>query len=685
MDIRRSIKYISYMTLIIYPVLILLFKLAGYPLQKWTGLTLVILGSVLLCQSKVRDVIIMSFATIPFFAYVKIASAVLFNGSDQYLIYDYNAKAFAKILSLIDITDISEAVTILPSKDLSDCFLGVVVLMSTVLMGLLIRGLKHFRKDWIWISASFVFLVVGWFLYVDVRELLIYLLLGAMIMWSEKVKLTYLWMLICVVLVGSVLISWVLPYEFTNHKLQNIAPNILILRSDYEKNNNSYFDFEKSMYYPNGDRLGGSVERDSNKLLMEVKTASKLVYLRGRVKRTYTGDAWLESQSSYEKFSSASRYNEKIREEKDAKSVYISYEDLRSLTVFSPLGVLENSLSTDKLRENSDQMFFYKEGIFEDDVEGYRIIYTNYEDFIDDENSYLEIPDIVTDRTRDLASSLVEKGDSDYEKTIKIRDYLRSSFPYSLTVSEEVTDGDFVDNFLFVEGKGYCTYFSSALAIMLRLEGIPTRYVEGYIVDQSSFDGEKYLIYEDKAHAWVEAYIDGKGWITVDATPIYSYDEEDAEKKVTFDALTFEEDTKSEEEEAVTEAKHDEVKGYSEKEGFSLYMLSPILIIPLILIYFKKRRISPTRQNALKLIYMIDGRISALLKGQISENSTPYEKMRIFSEVYEDAFVRVGFSGDSNSGIIKITERILYSKQEVDRHIIDSLEQFYHVVKKMKT
>lgn len=683
-DIKNKAKYISYMTLTIYPFMILAFKLSGYPLNKWTGFILVLIGAVLLCQSKVSDILTTSIVAITFFGYSQVIKVLFQRDTADYIIFDVYTRMAVKIINIIDLSNLTDINKLFIQGSTYESMIAILIIGITVMTGIVIRLLKRYNMQWMWTLSAFIFLVFGWFSYIDVREILIFLLIGSMIMWSEKARSTYLLMLIGVTLTCSVIISWTIPYDFVNDKLGNIAPSILILRSDYEKNRNSYFDFEKSMYYPSGDRLGGTVERDSNKLLMEVRTSSKLVYLRGRVKRTYTGNAWIELQSKYDKFSGVNRYNEKIREEKEAKSVYISYEDLRTLTVFSPLGVLENSLSLNKLRVNDDQMFFYKESLFEDDVEGYKIIYTNYEDQLIDEESYLQIPDTVTERTMELASSLVNSSDSDYEKTIKIRDYLRTTYPYNLIVSDEESKGDFVDNFLFEEKKGYCTYFSSALAILLRSEGIPTRYVEGYIVDPSSFDGEKYSIHEDKSHAWVEAYIDDKGWITVDATPIYSYEEEDAEKKVNFMKQKFEEEAVDEEEEITTKQSYEVRDEKTKRTSGLIYFFVAVAIIFLLVIIYRRKGIKTTRQNAIKLIYLIEDRISTVLQGQIEENLTPYKKMEIFIELYEDTFVSLGFSRESNSDIIKITERILYSDENITENVMKSLQKFYYIAKKMK-
>lgn len=93
----------------------------------------------------------------------------------------------------------------------------------------------------------------------------------------------------------------------------------------------------------------------------------------------------------------------------------------------------------------------------------------------------------------------------------------------SYTLSPGVTpEGrDFVEYFLFENHKGYCMHFASATVVLLRSAGIPARYVEGYTISEDDFttpDGWT-DIPDSRAHAWVEIYLDGVGWVPVEATP----------------------------------------------------------------------------------------------------------------------------------------------------------------------
>ncbi|WP_083760778.1 transglutaminase-like domain-containing protein [Alkaliphilus metalliredigens] len=67
-----------------------------------------------------------------------------------------------------------------------------------------------------------------------------------------------------------------------------------------------------------------------------------------------------------------------------------------------------------------------------------------------------------------------------YEKAQAIENYLQSNYPYSLSATIVPQYEDFVDHFLFETQTGYCTYYATAMTVMLRTQGIPARYIEGY-------------------------------------------------------------------------------------------------------------------------------------------------------------------------------------------------------------
>jgi hypothetical protein len=97
-------------------------------------------------------------------------------------------------------------------------------------------------------------------------------------------------------------------------------------------------------------------------------------------------------------------------------------------------------------------------------------------------------------------------------------DYVKHAAKYSLEVGEFHTRQPMTE-FLFEKKRGYCQYFATAAALLLRLEGIPARYVTGYVVQEFNSPGGYYVVRDADAHAWVEVLIPGKGWTEADPTP----------------------------------------------------------------------------------------------------------------------------------------------------------------------
>lgn len=108
-----------------------------------------------------------------------------------------------------------------------------------------------------------------------------------------------------------------------------------------------------------------------------------------------------------------------------------------------------------------------------------------------------------------------------YESYIKfVKDYL-SRCTYTLSPGRLNSNEDFVVKFLTETKEGYCSHFASAGTLIFRAMGIPARYVEGYVVMEADGNDYEYssVVKDDAAHAWVEIYVRGVGWVPVDVTP----------------------------------------------------------------------------------------------------------------------------------------------------------------------
>jgi hypothetical protein len=137
--------------------------------------------------------------------------------------------------------------------------------------------------------------------------------------------------------------------------------------------------------------------------------------------------------------------------------------------------------------------------------------------------SSLQLPEGLDPRIHEMGAELVE-GESSPERAVEnVISHLRSQYRYSLDVGE-LDRRDPLSDFLFRKREGWCEYFATAAAILLRTQGVPTRYVTGFNVIGSQRKGDYYLVRDWDRHAWIEAYVEGKGWVEYDPTPAAEYE-----------------------------------------------------------------------------------------------------------------------------------------------------------------
>ncbi len=155
---------------------------------------------------------------------------------------------------------------------------------------------------------------------------------------------------------------------------------------------------------------------------------------------------------------------------------------------------------------------------------------------------YLQLPDTLPARVRELAEKVTAEATNDYDRAKLLESYLRLNFNYNNMPDESKLTGssaDFVDQFLFELEEGYCDYFSTSMAVMARSLGLPARWVKGFapgVLPASDYGppGEfmeelnptgagTYTVRNSDAHSWVEIYFEGFGWIPFEATAGFSF------------------------------------------------------------------------------------------------------------------------------------------------------------------
>jgi transglutaminase-like putative cysteine protease len=165
-----------------------------------------------------------------------------------------------------------------------------------------------------------------------------------------------------------------------------------------------------------------------------------------------------------------------------------------------------------------------------------------YRDYVNE--VYTKLPEKGLDQLKkDFADNEELETLSLTEKLDYVKSYLEQNTEYTLSPGTLPKGKDFVEYFLYENKKGYCSHYASAAVLMLRAMGVPARYAEGYAIGaqqviQRSDDPEQSVslytedgkgqidsemmtvtVQDNNAHAWVEIYINGCGWIPVEFTP----------------------------------------------------------------------------------------------------------------------------------------------------------------------
>lgn len=145
-----------------------------------------------------------------------------------------------------------------------------------------------------------------------------------------------------------------------------------------------------------------------------------------------------------------------------------------------------------------------------------------------DAGRWLQSSGTVTGRTSALARRLALGADSRYAAVRAVEDHLRATTRYTLDAPVPDEDQDAVDDFLFRSKQGFCEQYATAEVVLLREMGIPARLAVGFSggglpssdagVDPTVTDGSTRLVRESDAHAWVEVWFPGAGWVASDPT-----------------------------------------------------------------------------------------------------------------------------------------------------------------------
>jgi transglutaminase-like putative cysteine protease len=334
------------------------------------------------------------------------------------------------------------------------------------------------------------------------------------------------------------------------------------------KKNQQLFSLSNIGFYPSRTVLGGTPTLSDDRMLSVVTAYN--VLLRANMYEIYDMTSWSSTSNFFTSRLNSSLAKNRTEDVFDMNrpdrskipanlydyvfqkvTISVTYfnRDI-GVTVFSADHLLDISKESNRVYYNEDEELFFGNDIKY--KETYSITYNRfrtespdfYKNMLSLEAYIIEHPEAqdskskmksisdeflpvtVPDSVKEFALLATESETTPLGKVFALKRILGNEFEYSLIVDDPPTDSDFVEHFLETK-KGYCTYFASAMTVMARVNGIPARYVDGFSTQVPS--GNKYpievMLTGRQGHAWCEVYIDGIGWIPIDATPGYNTEE----------------------------------------------------------------------------------------------------------------------------------------------------------------
>ena len=258
-----------------------------------------------------------------------------------------------------------------------------------------------------------------------------------------------------------------------------------------------------------------------NTSVFKVSGAAHTKYLSNMVASIYDGHFWRlnSSDRNYVYHGEQLDYGIQMFSSFDRDTITIT--PLTNFSNFMPTSIYTIQVSSKTpLVYYPEQGVFYSKEIFRDQYSFTTIHYRFNEKVLENARTiegeqYLQLPDVITSRTRTLAYEITKGQDSPYGKAKAIEEYLKNNYKYDTSYTRAPSDREPVDYFLFEERKGVCANFNSAFVILARCVGIPARLVSGFSISPVA---EEQTVYANQTHCWAEVGFETLGWIAFDAT-----------------------------------------------------------------------------------------------------------------------------------------------------------------------
>ena len=357
-------------------------------------------------------------------------------------------------------------------------------------------------------------------------------------------------------------------YEFVSGTIEDIIDDISSLFSDNKASNPA----ESRIGFSERGDITGSIGGGDTKA-MEITGLSSYVdqiRLSGKTFTDFDGHSWTDNDDSdmhatlIDTISMCASLSEFTDRDNDyARRAYINivYDKLSTDHVFLPQKSLPKKwgLQTDSYREKGGNVLWpdvHSEGSMyaisyfllntDNDVmeeylsegrppseKSYSVMekrmntdrfegceYPDYLAYVDHiKNTYTTAP-ALSEKLRAHMDGVYAGAKTDYEKMKRLEAMLRD-YKYTLSpgpLPENIgSAGDYLDYLLLESKQGFCAHYATAFVLLARAEGLPARYVQGYMADTGG--RTSVIVKNADAHAWPEVYFEGAGWISFEPTP----------------------------------------------------------------------------------------------------------------------------------------------------------------------
>ncbi|MER2108996.1 MAG: transglutaminase domain-containing protein [Solibacillus sp.] len=446
-------------------------------------------------------------------------------------------------------------------------------------------------------------------------------------------------------------------------------------------------------YSENDERLGGPFEPDDT-IVFQIEAPTRQ-YWRIETRDEYTSKGWLSTETELQKLATEEQLPF-AAVEGDGQFAFVSaikeypfllqpYSTGSYAVDEENIELLVNNFSerVDTLRNGRNMPVRYYSAIYYEPEYSYTAL-KEVTTSTEADTRYLQLPETVPQRVRDLAFELTASADSVYDKARAVEGYFqRSGFRYETQdVPFPVDDEDYVDQFLFETKFGYCDNFSTAMVVLLRAADIQARWVKGFTGGQEIGrieDMRQFEITNNNAHSWVEVYIDGVGWMPFEPTIGYAN-----QVNIDYDVENTNEEKPDEQpEEEELEQQPQPVATQKGGSSVTAGVLAAIALVVVGGIYWlwKRRRPLMSPMSQVQEERLLDKQADALYYELLQHlarkdlKRAPHETLQQFAKRVDRSL-----NTDQMSAFINVYERAIYSKQISETDALEMKECWEYLI-----